>query len=273
MSEIIVGIIQDEYNIEPILNFEKTKKHLINGFKEADIVLLPEYSMINILAGLTPQQVYERAESLEDSTYLSKMADLSAKIGVPILVHFIEKTDSPPKSYSSSILVEPSGNIAKVYSKIHLFDAYGYRESDYLLPGDRLSKTILIKGFTINIAICYDLRFPELFRKYAVNGANTVLVHAGWVKGPFKEEVLDTLAKSRSHENTMYLVVSNHTGRLYTGRSGVFNPYGYRELDMGVKPGYAEHKLSLSIVEEARRNIPVLQHSVDKWSIMFKEKV
>ncbi len=270
MSEIIVGILQEEYGVDPSLNFEKSKRLIMKGFREADIIILPEYSMINLLGGLTPQQVYERAETLEDSIYISRFSDLAADLGAPLLIHFIERSDNPPKTYSSSIAIEPSGKIYRVYRKIHLFDAYGYRESEYLIAGKELSKTLAIKDFKLNVAICYDLRFPELFRTYALNGAHGVLVHAGWVRGPFKEEVLDILAKSRSHENTMYLVVANHTGKQYTGRSGVYNPYGYKELDLGVKPGYMEHPLHGYIVEEARRNIPVLKHSEQKWEIGFK---
>lgn len=270
LTEIVVGIIQEEYGINPLENFEKSRRWIERGFREADIVILPEYSMINILGGLKPEEVYERAERIEDSTYISKFSDLAGSIGVPILLHFIEKSDQPPKSYSTSVVIEPSGKVYRVYRKIHLFDAYGYKESDFLLPGRELSRRLVIGDFTVNIAICYDLRFPELFRTYALNGAHAVLVHSGWIRGPFKEEVLDTLAKARSHENTIYLVVANHTGKQYTGRSGVYNPYGYKELDMGVKPGYTEHTLLSEIVLEARERIPVLKHSMQRWSIEFK---
>lgn len=269
MSRIRVGILQDHYSIDPRENFYKTRDILIKNYNDADIVILPEYSMINILAGLKPEEVYQRAEPLEDSWYLSKMADLAGVLSTNILLHFVERTNQPPHVWSSSILVNMEGNIRRVYRKMHLFDAYGYRESDYFLPGNDISYGLVMKNMIFYVAICYDLRFPELFRTYAHLGAYGVFVHAGWVKGPLKEEVLASLATARSHENTIYLIVSDHTGQEYVGRSGVFNPLGYRELDLGYKPGYIEHDIYSEVVEEARKLIPVLEHS-KKWDITLK---
>ncbi|OYT38983.1 MAG: nitrilase [Desulfurococcales archaeon ex4484_58] len=271
MNDLIVGILQDEFGAKPLENYRLVEKWLLENYREADLVILPEYSMLNILAGLKPEEAYRLAEELEDSEYLSKISDLAGKLDTYMLIHFIEKSREKPRSYSSSILVEPSGKYELVYRKIHLFDAYGYRESDYLLPGKQLSKTLVIKNIMLHIAICYDIRFPELFRKYAYRGGHIVIVQAGWVKGPLKEEILDFLATSRSHENTMYLVVVNQTGKMFTGRSGVFNPFGFKELDLGFKPRYLEYALDPSIVGEARKQIPVVKHSLNNWIIEFKK--
>ena len=270
MSEFVVGILQDEFTIDPSKNIELVKDKLNKFYEKADIIVLPEYSMINILAGLTPEDVYEKSEVFEDSVFLSKLSDLAGAYDIYILAHMIERSGKKPKCYSSSVLIKPSGGYEKIYSKIHLFNAYGYRESDYLLPGTELSKAININGKRYYVAICYDIRFPELFRRYALSGAYGVFLHAGWVKGFLKEEILDKLACSRSHENTMYLILANQTGELYTGGSGVFNPYGYREVNMGFKPGYIEHRIDPSIVDEARRQIPVVQEAGRRWLIEFK---
>ncbi|MEM1825380.1 MAG: nitrilase-related carbon-nitrogen hydrolase [Desulfurococcaceae archaeon] len=267
---MIIGIIQEDFGINSHENFEKIKTHIERNLKEADIILTPEYSMVNILKNLKPEDVYNLSEELENSSYLSKISDLSGKYSVNILTHFIEKTSSKPKCYNSSIIVKPSGSVEKVYSKLHLFDAYNYRESDFFNPGKSLSQTILIKNKKFYTAICYDIRFPELFRLYASRGAYGVFVHAGWVKSFLKEELLDILARSRSHENTMYIVIANQTGELYTGRSGVYNPYGFKELDLGFKPKYCEYKLDLTIVDDAREQIPVVKQALEKWSIEFR---
>ncbi len=271
MDEIIVGIVQDTYTIDPSKNYDKIKEVLTKNYKEADIVLLPEYSMINILAGLKPVDVYNKAEFLEDSSFVTKLSDLASSLDTNILAHIIEKTDTKPKTKSTSVLIEPSGRTNRVYSKIHLFDAYGYKESDYFMPGDSLSKGIYLGKYLFYVAICFDLRFPELFRTYARNNAYGVFVHSGWVKGYLKEEVLDVLGKARSHENTMYIILSDHTGELYVGRSGVFNPFGYREVDMGFKPGYIEWTIKPKAVEEARKTIPVMEKSRAFWKISFKK--
>ncbi|MCD6301234.1 MAG: carbon-nitrogen hydrolase family protein [Staphylothermus sp.] len=270
-NDIIVGIVQDAYTIDPQKNYEKIKSILTRQYKEADVILLPEYSMINILAGLEPQEVYSRSEPLEDSIFISKLSDLANFLDINIIAHIIERTDTRPKTKSTSVLIEPSGKIHRLYSKIHLFDAYGYRESDYFIPGDSLSKGIYLGKYLFYVAICFDLRFPELFRTYARNNAYGVFVHAGWVKGYLKEEVLDVLGRARSHENTMYIILSDHTGELYVGRSGIFNPYGFREVDIGFKPGYIEWTIKPEVVEEARKTIPVLDKSRMFWDISFKK--
>ena len=210
------------------------------NYREAGIVITPEYSIINLLAGLKPNEVYALAEDVENSMYLSKLADLASRLDVLISTHMIEKSHEKPRSYSSSILNK------RIYRKIHLFDAYNYKESDYLLPGDALSRPVEIKDPVFYTAICHDIRFPELFRVYAQRGVHGILVQAGRVKGAVKEEVLDKLACTRSRENTLYLIVANQTSDLYTGRSGISNPYRYKERDLGFKPRYVEHP----IVEE-----------------------
>jgi len=265
----VVGILQAEFTAKPEKNLEIIARILLEKYKGADIVVLPEYSMIDLLSGLTPREVYSMAEDLENSSFVSKLSDLASKLGTQLLAHVIEKTEWKPRCRSSTVLVKPSSGYERVYSKIHLFDAYGYRESHYLVSGNQLSKPISVKGYTFFAAICYDLRFPELFRSYALKNAYGAFVQAGWVKGPLKEEVLDKLAGSRSHENTMYIVLANQTGKQYTGRSGVFNPFGFRELDLGFKPNYAEHEIDPKIVEEAREQIPVVRESSRKWVISF----
>ena len=269
-SQFIVGILQHEFTSNPDKNLEIINRVLAEKYEKADIIILPEYSMINILGGLKPEEVYLKAEKLEDSSYLSRLSDVAGNYDTYILAHMIEKSEYKPKCYSTSVLVKPSGGFEKIYSKIHLFDAYGYRESNYLLSGTSLSKALNINGKKYFVAICYDIRFPELFRTYALQDAYGVFVHAGWVKGPLKEEILDKLASSRSHENTMYIVLANQTGEMFTGRSGVFNPYGYKALDLGFKPGYAEFLIVPELVDEARNQIPVVRESSRKWWIEFR---
>lgn len=262
-----IGILQEEFAVEPRVNLDKIYNWLTNRYKEADLIVLPEYSMINVLEGLKPEDVYLKAEFIDDSFFLSKLSDYSSIIGAPILAHFIEKTHERPRCLSSSVFVKPSGGLERVYSKIHLFDAYGYRESDFFKPGEEFSKPIVLNNVTLYVAICYDMRFPELFRIYAYSGASGVIVQAGWVRGPLKERILDTLASTRSHENTMYLILVNQTGGMFTGRSGVFNPYGYKEVDLGFKPKYVEYGVDFEELAEARKLIPVVRQAKDRWRI------
>ncbi len=268
--EVIIGIIQADYGIDPIENYRKTRNLIVENYSSADIVILPEYSMVDPLSGLSPEQLYSLAETLEDSTYLSKITDLSGSAGAPILAHFIEKTGVKPLSRSTSVIVYPSGRIERVYSKIHLFDAYGYRESIYFLKGDNLSKQLVINNVKTFVAICFDIRYPELFRTYAREGAELVIVQSGWVRGPVKEEALEFLAKSRAHENTVWLAVANRFGKNYTGRSMVIDPLGIKVYELGIGEKYGEYAMNIEQLKEARRIIPILDKSIENWDIVFK---
>jgi predicted amidohydrolase len=267
MSLITIGIVQAGFNDLPVENAGKAVDIVRKNYKEADIVVLPEYSMLNPLKIGDPRLVYSYSETPLTSRYLTEMAKLAGELGVFILVHFIEKTDTPPLTMSTSIIVTDRGEAIPVYSKMHLFDAYGFRESSFFKPGDAPSKIISIKGVKIGFTICYDLRFPELYRVTALMGSEIIIVQAGWVKGPHKEEILDKLASIRAHENTVYIVLADQTGDMFVGRSGVFNPWGYRELDLGWREAYAEYTIDTSLISEVREKLPVLQQSKNKWEI------
>ncbi len=270
LDEIVVGLTQAAYSVNPIENAEKSYKLIKKYYREADIVVLPEYSMLNPLEVKDPARVYELSEYLANSRYLSYFFKLASEIDAYILLHFIERTDKPPLTKSTSVIVTSKGEAFPVYNKMHLFDAYGYRESDYFEPGRGPGKLTSISGVEVAFAICYDIRFPELFRVYAHMGAKVIILQSGWVKGPLKEEILDKLASVRAHENGVYLVVVNQTGGMFTGRSGVFNPWGYKELDLGFEEKYIEYTLNLENVVKARETVPVIRQASEKWEVKLK---
>lgn len=271
MSDLVIGIVQAEFGTSPLENAEKAAQLVKKNYREADLIVFPEYSMLNPLQLKDPAIVYERSEMLVGSRYLQLISKLAESLGAGIVAHFVEKTDRPPLSRSTTVLITGRGEVVPVYSKMHLFDAYGYRESNFFEPGKSLGKIVSVGGAEVAFAICYDIRFPELFRTYAWHGAKVIIVQAGWVKGPFKEEVLDSLASARAHENTVYIVVANQTGEMFTGRSGVFNPWGYKELDMGIRELYVEHTLDISEIDRIRASLPVLMQSMGRWELRLKE--
>ncbi len=258
-GDLVVGLVQAPYGRDVMDNYELTRSILLRRYSGADLVVLPEYSMVNVLAGMEPGQVYGAAEAIGDSWYLSKISDLAGRLGAYILAYMSERSGRKPLVYGSSVLVSPDGSVELVYRKMHLFDAYGFRESNYLLPGDQPSKEIVVNGWRIRVAICFDIRFPELFTYYALSGADLVAMHMGWVRGPGKEEALLFLARSRAHENTVYLAAANQNGELYTGRSSIHGPLGTTLLDMGGYTDYTEYRLSRELLEEARRRLPILE--------------
>lgn len=268
---MMVGIVQAGFSVDVSKNLAKIERIVRGGFREADLIVFPEYSMVNVLK-LEPEEVYRLSETINDSRYLNGLSKIASDLGTHILAHFVEKADELPKPLSSSILIEPDGSRVRVYSKIHLFDAYGFRESSYFTPGTSISKQFVLGGAKVRVAMCYDLRFPELFRLYALNDAGTVVVHAGWVRGLMKEETLVFLARARAHENGFWLILSNHFGENYVGRSMIVDPFGVKVLDLGLGEKYVEFEIDLNKVSEARKLIPAIEESRKIWNIRLKHR-
>lgn len=255
MAEITIGIVQLASTSCKQKNISKLKRLIMRC--SADLVVLPEYFMANI-RGLSPAEVYSISESV-DGWFVNEISKLAVEYSVYILATMFEKSVNPPKVYNSALLISPKGTIECIYRKIHLFDAYGYRESDYMIHGDKPSPIVSVKSARIAIAICFDIRFPELYRYYAVKCANVIVNPSAWYRGPFKEETLRFLAQARAHENTVYMVIANQCGTYFTGRSMIVNPYGVVEVDLGVEEKYLEYQVDLSLVDRVREILPVLK--------------
>ena len=255
MREFNVGILQfgatkdKEFNIRKISNLLK--------IKEADIVVFPEYSLFDI-TGLKPEEVYTLAEDL-NGPYIEFLKKLASEYSTYILGTLVEKSDKPPKTYNTTVLISPNKELVYTYRKTHLFDAYNYRESEVLLPGNELSKVVDLGGVKIGVLVCFELRFPEVIRTLALDGAEVVFIPAAWYSGPLKEDTLLTLARARAIENTVYVVVAAQYGQHFSGRSSVIDPLGVVVTDLGVGEKYREVTIDLDIIDDVRKLLPMFK--------------
>lgn len=250
-----LGILQ----FSSLANKNETLNKLSKLLKDvtADVVVLPEYAAFNLVR-LKPEEAYAMADGLEGE-FIKFFSGLAREFSSYFVVTTFEKSSEPPKIYNTAVVIKPDGEIASTYRKTHLFDAYGYRESDYSVCGEEASPVVDIGKAKIAIAICFDIRFPELFRIYSLNGAELIVVPSAWFKGPLKEETLSFLARARAHENTVYVAVAVQYGEEYTGRSLVVDPWGTQILDLGVGEKYSEIDIDVDLVYEVRKKLPVLQ--------------
>jgi predicted amidohydrolase len=138
--------------------------------------------------------------------------------------------------------VGPGGLVAS-YRKIHLYDSFGYQESDRLSAGPVEPVLVEVGGVSVGLMTCYDLRFPELARELVRLGAELLVVPSAWVAGPRKVEHWQTLVSARAIENTVYVAAVGQPGPRYTGHSLVVDPAG-REL---ARVGDGEHLLSAPV--------------------------
>jgi predicted amidohydrolase len=155
------------------------------------------------------------------------------------------------------------------YHKIHLFDAFGFRESETVAPGTE-PVVIMVGGATVGLTLCYDVRFPGLYTRLAELGAQVICVAASWGAGPGKVEQWQLLTRARGLDSTSYLVAAAQADpatagialddRAPTGIgfSAVISPKGEVLRSLGAEPGLLLADLDLDMVEQTRAAIPVL---------------
>lgn len=220
---------------------------------DADLAVFPEYLMGVPSEGLTGEYVRSVAEPLAGE-FVGSIADKLRERGVSAVIHaYLLEED---RVSNAAILLE-KGSLRALYRKIHLFDAFGYRESSVFAPGSELAIARL-GDFIVGLAVCFDLRFPELFRAMAMRGVDLFIVPAAWYRGPGKEEQWSALTRARAHENVAFLAAANQTGPLFSGRSVLVNPMGHVLVDLGEGERSFKVALDPSEVKEAREKVPVL---------------
>lgn len=223
---------------------------------DAYLNVFPEYLMGVPEGGLSREYVHRIAETA-DGGFIASVVDKTGERGSAAAFSVYLREGG--RVYNAVILAE-RGKMVSIYRKIHLFDAYGYRESEVFAPGNSLA-TWRLGDFTVGLAVCFDLRFPELFRAYAYRGVNLFVVPSAWYRGRYKLDQWRALLVSRAHENTAFLIAADQTGATFQGRSMAVSPYGYVMLDLGEEERSAVISLSSLEVEESRRLIPVLRLS------------
>lgn len=238
----------------------------------ASFILTPEVT--NCVSTSRSHQNAVLTEEAEDPT-LAALRDDAARLGVHVLIGSLALKDpmgADDRFVNRSFLIGPGGNILARYDKIHMFDVTvseteTYRESDGYRPGDR-AVLANVDGVPVGMTICYDVRFPDLYRNLGQAGAGIVTVPSAFspVTGAAHWE---TLLRSRAIENGSFVLAPAQTGRHEIsrgrprsthGHSLAVGPWGEILADGGDLPGVTIVDLSLDDVEQCRRRIPSLRH-------------
>ncbi len=228
----------------------------------ADLVVFPEATMASFAA-----RSVEVAEPL-DGPFARGVRALASEFGVTLAVGMF--TPGQGRRCRNTLLVTGSAGEA-AYDKLHLFDAFGFAESDHIEPGDR-PVTVDVAGVTVGLAICYDLRFPELFKEYARAGASVVVVPASWQGGPGKVDQWRTLARARALDSTCFVVACGQAEPAASGRPGGAGPLGVGHSLAVAPDGTVLHEagpgpetfvveIEVDAVAEVRGRLPVLANS------------
>ena len=187
-------------------------------------------------------------------TIVTGLKRLARKHEIAVIGSFRET--GSPRPRNTAIAIDRTGTILAMYSKIHLF-APGLEDRAFS-PGTELA-TFTLEGVRIGLAICYDLRFPDLFRLYRMQGVHAVIVPAAWPKSRLKHWEL--FIQSRAAENQMYIAGVNTTGTnpvdRYEGSSLTADPYGTIVAQAGSNQELLYYEIDPLIAEQARMNFPV----------------
>ncbi|MEE2038128.1 carbon-nitrogen hydrolase family protein [Nocardiopsis sp. CT-R113] len=234
----------------------------------ARVVLFPEYTMFT--ASRMDHRYVKAAEPL-DGPFVSSAADTARREGVHVVLGVNEAGDADADRFTNTLVaLSPEGERVAHYRKIHLYDAFGVRESDVLRPGPiEEPETFTADGVVFGLQTCYDLRFPEVTRRIVDAGAHVVLLAAQWVPGPLKEEHWRTLARARAIENTVYVAASGQAAPTGAGNSMVVDPMGTAVAALGEQSfAVATARVSADRVEEVRGVNPAL--SLRRFSVAVR---
>jgi deaminated glutathione amidase len=260
------AMIQMRSGLDPAANLGAALD-LIDEAKEAgaDYVLTPE--MTNILAAKR-EQLFAKIVAEEQDATLTTLREVARKLAIYIHIGSLAIKASPEKAANRSFLIDRRGEVTARYDKIHMFDVdlaggESYRESNTYRPGELAMVADLPWG-RLGLTVCYDLRFPALYRALAEAGASLLAIPSAFTKQT-GEAHWHVLQRARAIENGCFVFAAaqggkHENGRETYGHSLVVDPWGRILAEGGTEPGVVMAQIDPSEVVAARSRVPSLHH-------------
>jgi len=261
MPQLAVAAVQTAPTADPGENLAALTVAVSEAARAgARLVVLPEEAML--LAEAVDRaggaDALARVVDLAWPAFLAHLSDLAAQHEVWIIAGGYEPSGSD-RPFNTLVVLDAHGGVVAEYRKLHLYDAFAYRESDYVTPGDDVPPVVLVDGVAIGLVNCYDLRFPELARDLVDRGADVLSVSAAWVAGPRKEDHWETLVRARAIENTCWVIAAGSASPDCVGTSMLVDPLGVvRTALPPTGTGTVAGVVSLDRTAEIREHLPAL---------------
>ncbi|MHC6178233.1 carbon-nitrogen hydrolase family protein [Glutamicibacter endophyticus] len=249
---------------DPADNLDLIRDHVSTAAAQgAELVVFPEATMCAFGNDLTAV-----AEHL-DGPWANTVRRIAEEHQVTVVVGMF--TPGEQNRVRNTLLIT-GGGIEAHYDKIHLYDAFGYRESESVTAGS-LPVQFTLNGITFGVATCYDVRFPELFFRHAQAEALVNIVCASWASGPGKAEQWQLATRARAMDSTTFVAAVDQADPysveqdvppgvpLGVGHSALISPLGEVIEDLGVKPGMRIVTIDPEQVDAARTGLPVLANA------------
>src|SRR5262245_5425057 len=260
------AMIQMRSGLGPAANVDAAVRHIGDAKSAgAEYVLTPE--MTNILA-TNREQLFAAAVEEEIDASLATLREVARKLSIYVHVGSLAIRISPDRAANRSFLIDPKGDIAARYDKIHMFDVdlaggESYRESRNYRPGELAVLADLPWG-RLGLTVCYDLRFPALYRALAEGGATVLTIPSAFTKQT-GEAHWHVLIRARAIENSSFVFAAaqggkHENGRETYGHSLIVDPWGRILAEGGTEPAVIMAEIDPAEVANARARIPSLQH-------------
>ena len=266
MSQIKVACIQMRSGTDVAENIASASAAVRQAAGQgAQLIATPE---MTTLLDRKPGASWEKSTTEEADPGLAAFRKLAADLGVTLLIGSLAIRVADGKCANRSFLIGPDGGVLARYDKIHMFDVQLnagniYRESDSYAPG---AAAVLAHapGVELGMTVCYDVRFPELYRQLAVAGARIIAIPAAFTRIT-GEAHWHILLRSRAIETGCFVIApaqggKHQDGRETFGHSLIIDPWGKILAEGSVDPGVILATLDLAQVDEARGKIPSLAH-------------
>jgi predicted amidohydrolase len=228
----------------------------------ASLIVLPEK-----WTAMGSDDVLRAAAEPLDGTAIGWARELARELGVDLVAgSILERVPGQEKLANTSVHVDPQGEVRAVYRKIHMFDVEvggrTYRESALEQPGEEIVLSRTAGGEQLGLSVCYDLRFPELYRILAVLGARLIAVPAAFTLRTTRDH-WETLLRARAIENQAFVIAANQVGahpggQESGGRSMIVDPWGLVLAQAADGEGHVVADLDLERQREIRARLPSL---------------
>jgi len=251
---LTVALVQWASTLEPADN----RAALERLDADADLVVLPEAFARDF--GPPTDRLGPYAEPL-DGPFATALEATAARLDATVVAGMFEQTDDAERPCNTLLA---RGRAHSSYQKVHLYDSFGYKESERLLAGPWEPTVVDVDGWKVGLLTCYDLRFPELARALVDRGAEVLVIPAAWVAGRTpdeharKQEHWRTLVRARAIENTTYVVAVGQPEPRYTGCSVAVDPDGVVLAEAGPHPVVLHATLERERLEQVRATNPSL---------------
>jgi predicted amidohydrolase len=265
-SAFTVGLVQMRSGLDPAANLDAASK-MIGEAKAggAEYVLTPE--MTNIME-IRRERLFAAIVPEEADRSLAAFRELARKLAIHLHVGSLAIKRPGERAANRSFLIDRDGEIVARYDKIHMFDVdlangESYRESRNFRPGEAAVSADLPWG-RLGLTICYDLRFPALYRALAESGSSMLAIPSAFTRQT-GEAHWHILVRARAIENGSFVFAAAQGGRHENGRdtyghSLIVDPWGRILGEGGVEPGVVLAEIDLAAVAAARGRVPSLQH-------------